>query len=325
MSAGPPSATPKEDMTAACHSIDSLPKRQVSILEREAFFIHWRADGMGAACPGIPSEDRLDPMHDEALLQPMGGLQNTKVLNPLGPSGQSVAVRDPAADFIGSHDPTLPPVTDSLATSPLHFECMGVIVQCHAATWVAPEASLPLQDTSPGFAGPSSSPLSHQASGPHGSMVAGLEHLPDSGPATTMAPSAFAPRPATINGGRQQGDALTVPMSPTASQQAGPQQAIDRFLAEVCTVLPPTIIATPVPRRARCKLPATEDGLPRRRGDPLTRTLSRPTMISSALRLGLHIARRFGPSSRLIAPSCRLRRWTSSLEGCRSSLGHSLV
>jgi hypothetical protein len=151
MSAGPPSATPKEDMTAACHPIDSLPKRQVSILEWEAFFINWRADGMGAACPGIPSEDRLDPMHDKALLQPMGGRQNTKVLNPLGPSGQSVAVHDPAADFIGS----------LAATSPLHFECMGVITLCHAATWVAPEASLPLQDTSSGFAGPSSSLLSH--------------------------------------------------------------------------------------------------------------------------------------------------------------------
>jgi hypothetical protein len=49
-----------------------------------------------------------------------------------------------------------------------------------------------------------------------------------------------------------------------ASQQ-GTQQAIDMFLAEVCTGLPPNIVATPAPqRRARCKLQATEDGLPRR-------------------------------------------------------------
>jgi hypothetical protein len=46
---------------------------------------------------------------------------------------------------------------------------------------------------------------------------------------------------------------------------------------------------------------------------------------SSALRLGLRIARRFGPSSRRIAPSCRSRRWTWSLEDRRSSLGCSIV
>jgi hypothetical protein len=37
------------------------------------------------------------------------------------------------------------------------------------------------------------------------------------------------------------------------------------FLDEVCTGLPPKIVATTAPRRrARCKLLATEDDLPRR-------------------------------------------------------------
>jgi hypothetical protein len=138
-----------------------------------------------------------------------------------------------------------------------------------------------------------------------------------------------------------------------ASQQ-GTQQAIDMFLAEVCTGLPPNIVATPAPqRRARCKLQATEDGLPRRSARVVAQgwqrvsnpevqaqniqmckleiTLERrsPDMdaikASSALRLGLRITRRFGPSSRRIAPSCRSRRWTLSLEDRRSSLGCSIV
>jgi hypothetical protein len=64
------------------------------------------------------------------------------------------------------------------------------------------------------------------------------------------------------------------PLSPTSPSPPPPtatpeprdeaQARIDSFLSEVCTALLPPVISTPAPhRRARLRLPATEDGLPR--------------------------------------------------------------
>jgi hypothetical protein len=74
--------------------------------------------------------------------------------------------------------------------------------------------------------------------------------LPQGSPVSRAPPSPSPPTPPPAVAALEPGDQT--------------QARINRFLSEVCTVLPPPVVTTPVPRRrARLRLPATEDGLPR--------------------------------------------------------------